>query len=263
MSPAIGFIGLGNMGAAMVRGLSGMEVWGTDLNASNIQTLERECGLKPAASPAELAGQCDYLLLAVKPQHAEAVLKDLTPHLGPHHCLMSICAGLTVKRLKKWTGKTCPVVRYMPNTPAMVNQGVFALCLDDEDLTEAQKAFATEVFAPLGTIFPMPEKDFDAFTAVVGSGPAYVFYWMEACIEAAVNLGIARPQATQMVYGLFAGSTKLAQESGKHVSVLREMVTSPAGTTVKALVHMDRTAVRSSIIDAIGLSYVRSKELGD
>ncbi|MGE4553100.1 MAG: pyrroline-5-carboxylate reductase, partial [Desulfovibrionaceae bacterium] len=239
MAPAIGFIGLGNMGAAIVRGLRDLEVWGIDLNAAHVQALKDDCGLHPAASVAELADHCDYLLLAVKPQHAEAVLKDLTPHLKPTHCLMSICAGLTVKRLKKWTDKTCPVVRYMPNTPAMVNQGVFALCLDDEDLTDAQKTFAKELVEPLGAVFPLPEKDFDAFTAVVGSGPAYVFYWMEACIEAAVNLGIARPQATQMVYGLFAGSTKLAQESDKHVSVLREMVTSPAGTTIKALIHMD------------------------
>lgn len=263
MAPTIGFIGLGNMGSAIVRGLSGLEIWGTDLNPTAVQALADNCGLKPASSLAELAEHCDYLLLAVKPQHAEAALRELTPHLKPRHCLLSICAGLTVKRLKEWSGAICPVVRYMPNTPAMVNQGVFALCLDDEDLTGDQKAFATELVQPLGTVFPLPEKDFDAFTAVIGSGPAYVFFWMEACIEAAVNLGIARPQATQMVYGLFAGSTKLAMESDKHVSLLREMVTSPAGTTIKALVHMDRTAMRAAIIDAIELACERSKELGD
>ena len=263
MSTSIGFIGVGNMGQAMVRGLKGVEVHGFDLNAANVKALADECGMKPASGLAQLADDCDYLVLAVKPQHADKVCAELAKSLKPTHCLLSICAGLPVKTLRAWTGETCPVVRVMPNTPALVNAGVFAVCVDDATLTDEQKAFALKVFEPLGRIFALPEKDFDAFTAVVGSGPAYVFYWMEACIEAAVNLGIARPQATEMVEGLFTGSAKLAAESDKHVSELREMVTSPAGTTVRALIHMDRTAVRSSIIDAINMSYLRSKELGE
>ncbi len=263
MSARIGFIGVGNMGQAIVRGLKDAEVWGFDLNAANVAALAKDCGMKAASGLEELVKNCDYLVLAVKPQHAEKVCKELAGLLKSSHCLVSICAGLPVKTLRAWTGNKCPVVRVMPNTPAMVGAGVFAVCVEDEHLSDGQKAFALKVFEPLGRVFELPEKDFDAFTAVVGSGPAYVFYWMEACIEAAVNLGLARPMATEMVEGLFVGSAKLAADSDKHVSVLREMVTSPAGTTIKALIHMDRTAVRSSIIDAIGLSYARSKELGE
>lgn len=263
MAPSIGFIGLGNMGQAMVRGLRGVEVHGTDLNRANVETLAAETEMKPADDAKALAAACDYLVLAVKPQHAEKVCRVLAADLTGNHCLISICAGLPVATLREWTGSVCPVVRVMPNTPALVNAGVFAVCVEDEALSGEQKAFALSVFEPLGTILELPEKDFDAFTAVVGSGPAYVFYFMQACVEAAVNLGLPRGAAEEMVKGLFSGSAKLVQESGKPLDQLREMVTSPAGTTIRALIHLDRTAVRASIIDAIGESYLRSIELGE
>jgi pyrroline-5-carboxylate reductase len=262
MTASIGFIGLGNMGAAIVRGLKGVELHGTDLNAANVETLARECGLKAAENAGKLAACCDYLVLAVKPQHARSVCKELAPLLKKEQCLISICAGLTSEKLKGWLEGACPVVRVMPNTPALVNEGVFAVCLDDQELNADQKGFVQEIFQGLGQVHALAEKDFDAFTAVIGSGPAYVFYFMEACIESAVSLGLARPMATKMVEGLFTGSSKLAAESDLHVSVLREMVTSPAGTTIQALIHMDRTAMRASIIDAIRESYERSIELG-
>lgn len=259
---SIGFIGLGNMGSAIVRGLSNVEVHGTDLSAAHVEALARDCGLKPAKDVAELAACCDYLVLAVKPQHARSVCDQLATLLKKEQCLLSICAGLTVQKLKGWIKDACPVVRIMPNTPALVNEGVFAVCLDDPGLDESQKAFVLQLFQGLGQVHPLAEKDFDAFTAVIGSGPAYVFYFMEACIESAVELGLPRPTATKMVEGLFVGSSKLAAQSDQHVSVLREMVTSPAGTTVEALVHMDRTAMRANLIDAIRASYERSIELG-
>ncbi|MBU1611170.1 MAG: pyrroline-5-carboxylate reductase [Proteobacteria bacterium] len=262
MTASIGFIGLGNMGAAMVRGLTGVSVHGADLNREFLESLRDDCGLIPANSITELAETCDYLVLAVKPQHAKSVCDELAPVLQQSQCLLSICAGLTSQRLKEWTGSTCPVVRIMPNTPALVGEGVFAVCLDDESLTFEQKSFVGEIFKSLGQVHIMPETSFDAFTAVIGSGPAYVCYFIEALIESAVELGLARPQATEMVYGLFSGTTKMCIQSDKHVSQLREMVTSPAGTTIEALIHMDRQAVRASIIDAAKKSFARSVELG-
>jgi pyrroline-5-carboxylate reductase len=262
MTVSIGFIGLGNMGAAIVRGLEGVEVHGTDLNAANVQRLAHECGLQPAENAEELAACCDYLVLAVKPQHAQSVCGALAPLLRKEQCLVSICAGLPMQKLSTWINDACPVVRVMPNTPALVNDGVFAVCVDHEGLTEEQKSFVRQLFRGLGQVHVLPEKDFDAFTAVIGSGPAYVFYFMEACIEAAVELGISRPVATQMVEGLFTGSARLAAQSDQHVSVLREMVTSPAGTTIEALIHMDRAAMRANMIDAIRACYERSIELG-
>ncbi len=262
MTATIGFIGLGNMGGAMVRGLEGVETHGFDLNRDFLESLQKESGMVPADSIADLAKSCDYLVLAVKPQHAQVVCLELASTLQESQCLLSICAGLTSQKLKDWTDCKCPVVRVMPNTPALVGEGVFAICLDDEQLSFEQKSFVGEMFKALGQVHVLPEKDFDAFTAVIGSGPAYICYFIEALIESAVELGLARPQATKMVYGLFSGSTKMAVESDKHVSELREMVTSPGGTTIEALIHLDRKSVRASIIDAVKKSYERSVELG-
>ncbi|GAB7022854.1 pyrroline-5-carboxylate reductase [Salidesulfovibrio brasiliensis] len=260
----IGFIGVGNMGSAIIRGLAvrdDIEIHGTDLNTEMIATLEEECGLKGQPDAKALAEACDFIVLAVKPQHAESVMGGIAPVLTGDKCLVSICAGLTVETLKGWSGKA-PVIRIMPNTPAMVGEGVFAICLDDADLTEDMKAFIPDAFDGLGLVKIMAEKQFDAFTAVIGSGPAYVFYFMEALMEAGVNLGLTRQESTEMVEALFSGSAKLAKESDYHVSQLREMVSSPAGTTIRALLHMDRMATRGNIVDAVTESYERSIELG-
>ncbi len=262
MAAKVGFIGLGNMGSAIVRGLEGVEVHGTDLNDSFVQALEKDCGLIRAASAEELARNCEYVVLAVKPQHAQKVCQSFASVMTGDKCLISIAAGLTSSRLKDWVGGKCPVVRVMPNTPALVGGGVFAVSLDDEGLSVDQKDFVGGLFKALGQVHILAEKDFDAFTAVIGSGPAYVFYFMEACVEAAVALGLPRLKATEMVKGLFSGSAKLAEESDQHLSVLREMVTSPGGTTIAALNHMDRTAVRGNLVDSIRESFLRSIELG-
>ena len=144
----------------------------------------------------------------------------------------------------------------------MVGRGLFAVCLDDPELTEARKSFVLDLFTPLGRVYTLDESAFDAFTAVAGSGPAYVFYFMEAVVEAGVTLGMHRPMAEEVVRELFAGSSRLVEESGKPLNTLREMVTSPAGATIAALNHFDRQAVRAAIVDAVKAACDRSKELG-
>lgn len=259
----IGFIGLGNMGTAIIKGLagSGLEIHGVDVNTGRMEELAADCGLVPQSSVEELTKAVDYVVLAVKPQHAKPVVESVADLLKGR-CLISICAGLTADTLTDWCEGNCPVVRVMPNTPALVGEGVFAVCLDDPALSEEQKTFCAEVFLPVGKVHVLPEKLFDAFTGVIGSGPAYVFYFMEACIEAGVTLGLTRAQATDMVEGLFSGSAKLVSESDLHIAELREMVCSPAGTTIRAVNHFDRTGMKGHIVDAIRESYLRSIELG-
>lgn len=265
MTTTVGFIGVGNMGSAIIRGLAGrkgVEVHGVDLDKAKLKTLQKDCGLVPQASVKALVSACDYVILAVKPQHAAEAMKQAAPSLTKGRCLVSIAAGLTRDKLKKMSGGKCPVVRVMPNTPALVGAGVFALCLDDEALSGAQKKFLGGLFTDLGQVHILPERLFDAFTAVVGSGPAYVFAFMEALVDSGVYLGLPRDAATAMVKGLFTGSAKLAEESPLHLAQLRDMVTSPAGTTIRALQHMERMAVSGSIVDAVVESYERSIELG-
>ncbi len=261
----LGVIGLGNMGSAIVRGLDGredVELFGLDADKDKMQALSEETSLTAATSLFELLEDAEYLVVAVKPNQVPGLLKEACTRLRPAHVVISIAAGITLEQLKNCVSGVCPVVRVMPNTPAMVRSGVFAMCVDDPMLKDDHKAFVGELFTPLGEVHQLSDGLFDSFTAVVGSGPAYVFYFMEALMEAAVTLGFTRDMADKMVKGLFKGSTALARESEHHVSILREMVSSPAGTTIAALNHLDRTAVRGAIIDAVRAACERSKEMG-
>lgn len=264
MKNSVGFIGVGNMGGAIIRGLAAqkLDVHGCDLDRAKLESLAQEVGLKPQATPMDVVKACRYVILSVKPQHLPKVLEEITPALTADHCLLSIAAGVTQARLKELCGGVCPVVRIMPNTPALVGAGVFALCFDDPALDEERRAFVRAMHGPLGQVHELPEKQFDAFTSIAGCGPAYVFYFMDAVVEAGVNLGLTRAQSTQIVKALFSGSAKLAEESDLHLAELREMVTSPAGSTIRAVIHFDRMAVRGSIIDAVNEANQRNIELG-
>jgi pyrroline-5-carboxylate reductase len=265
MTATVSFIGTGNMGAALIRGLSRARIvslLGFDLDRDKLDALCAECSLHAAQTMQEAVSKADYVVMCVKPQHMKEVLPDVHPELTKDKCLISIAAGVTNAQLAEWTGHVCPVVRVMPNTPALVGGGVSALCFDDRHLSVAQKDMVRQIFSTVGSVHVLEEKSFDAFTALAGSGPAYVFYFMEALIEAGVHAGLARPQASSIVNELLEGSVRLAVESQTHVSILREMVTSPAGTTIAALTHMDRQAVRAAIVDAVLASKRRSEELG-
>lgn len=261
----IGFIGTGNMGGAIIRALAGRDdlvMYGLNRTRSALEALARETGLVPCADVEELARRSECVILAVKPQQAPAVWPLLEPVLSRSHFLVSLVAGLTREALHRGVGGACPVVRAMPNSPVLVRRGVTALCLDDPGLTGPQKAFARDMFASLGSVHVLNEELFDAFTAVIGSGPALVFYFMEAMIEGGVELGLDRGDAAAMVKGLFSGASLMAEGSPEHVSMLKEVSTAPAGTTTAALAHFDRTAVRGHIMDALRRAFVRSVELG-
>lgn len=265
MNATVSFIGTGNMGAALIRGLSGLDsvrLLGFDLDREKINALCSECALTAQPTVRDAVSQADYVVMCVKPQQMKAVLADVHPGLDAGKCLVSIAAGVSQTQLAEWTGHVCPVVRVMPNTPALVGKGVSAVCLDDPHLSQEQKDMVRTILSSVGSVHVLEEKAFDAFTAVAGSGPAYVFYFMEALIEAAVSTGLPRPLATDVVAELFQGSLALAGESRTHLSLLREMVTSPAGTTIAALTHLDRQAVRASIIDAVHAAKKRSQQLG-
>ncbi len=265
MSVTAAFIGAGNMGGAIMRGLAckeGLALTAFDPDTAKLEALHKDAGVVPAASAAQAAKTADYVVMCVKPQQMRCVLEGMKDALAPEKCLMSIAAGVTSATLARWSGDVCPVIRIMPNTPAMVGEGVFALCLEDARLSEAQKTFAMELFSGIGQCHALEEKYFDAFTAVAGCGPAYVMYFMEALVEAGVYLGLQRAQTTEIVTALFSGSVKMARQSGLHMSVLREMVTSPAGSTIRGTAHFDRQAVRAAIVDAVVAACDRNRELG-
>ncbi|WFS63123.1 pyrroline-5-carboxylate reductase [Pseudodesulfovibrio thermohalotolerans] len=261
----IGFIGTGNMGGAVIRTLKdveGVTVYGVNRTRSKLDALAAETGLVPCGGVRELAEKADCIVLAVKPQQAGHIWPELTPALTGDKCLVSIAAGLTLDDLAGRVNHVCPVVRAMPNTPALIGEGVTAVCFDDPGLTDGQKQAVQELFQYSGDVHVLPESQFDVFTAVIGSGPAFIFYLIETMIESGVELGLEREASSRMVKKLFRGASLMAEQSSEHVSMLKEMSIAPAGTTIAALAHFDRTAVRGNIMDAIRMAYARSVELG-
>ncbi len=262
----LGCIGCGNMGSAILKGLGSrgdMALAGYDRSSATLNALKEDAALPRftiCGSEEEVADHADYILLAVKPDQVESVLGRIASRLAGK-TVISIAAGVSQAALKQYSGGACAVVRCMPNTPAMVGEGIFALCLEDPDLGEARMQTVQDIFGAIGQVMVLPESKFNAFTAVAGCGPAYVFHFMEALVEAAVTVGFTRQDATDMIIKLCKGSVKLADESDKHLSVLREMVCSPAGVTIAAVNHLDRTAVRGSIIDAVLQARARGQEM--
>ncbi len=256
----IGCIGCGNMGGAILGGLSrlsGVHLFGYNRTPSRLDALKDKGVIAVDTIPA-LAAQSDLLLIGVKPYLVEQALAEALPALRPETVILSIAAGVSLSDLKKAVQGRCPVVRVMPNTPALVNAGIFALALDDPALGQDGRQATVDLFSALGRVLVLPEGKFPAFTALIGCGPAYVFHFMDALAEAGVTLGFTRQEALELVAQLVLGSAKLAAQPGSHPAILREQVCSPAGVTIAAINHLDRTAVRGHLIDAVLAAHAKS-----
>jgi pyrroline-5-carboxylate reductase len=199
-------------------------------------------------------------VLVVKPQDMGAVVDEIAGSVKPGALVVSLAAGITTEFLEQRLPAGTPVVRVMPNTPALVDQGMAAISpgahCDDEHLAHAES-----LLSAVGKVVQVPEKHQDAVTAISGSGPAYIFYVTEAMIEAGVFLGLPRTTATELVVQTLYGAATMLRETGDHPSVLRENVTSPGGTTVAALRTLDDHKVRAAFISALEAARDRSHEL--
>ncbi|NCC25829.1 MAG: pyrroline-5-carboxylate reductase [Deltaproteobacteria bacterium] len=265
MAPGVGFIGLGNMGGALVRGLAGdrtRSLAGFDPDKNLGEALSRECGLLSLGSAEAVCAESTYLILAVKPQIVRPVLESLAPRLTSEHYLVSIAAGVRIGSLSEWSGNICPVVRVMPNAPAMTGGGVFGLCFDHHLVSREVRDGVMGLFSAVGQTHVLTEAMLDVFTALVGSGPAFVLHCMEAMIDAGVTFGLPRAEATKMIVGLFSGTAGMAVQTGTHVTLLKEMVTSPGGTTIAGLNAMDRAGVKAGLHEAVRAALERCRELG-
>lgn len=272
MQLTVGFIGAGNMGAAIMRGLKGCEsarLVAYNPTSAKLEPLVRDYCVQAQPDNATLAREADVIVLAVKPAMIGSVIDEIAPALaadGPEAArdkvVVSLAAGITTNTLAAHAGPDVPVVRVMPNTPALVGRGLFGVCLDDARLSEAQKTFVCGLFEHIGTVHVLPESQFDAFTAIAGSGPAYVFYCMDALVEAGVTLGFTRNVAASLVEELFGGASKLAAQSEDSLATLREQVCSPAGTTIAGTNVLDERGVRAALVACAKAAAARSQELG-
>jgi pyrroline-5-carboxylate reductase len=264
---AILFVGGGNMGEAMVKVVldKGLALPGqvivSDIREERRQELAERYGVRVTADSASAAGEADVVVLAVKPQVLPAVLEELRSKIPPAAVVLSIVAGARLAVLVQGL-EHAAVVRAMPNTPAQIGQGM-AVWTSTPQTTAAQCDQAQAILDAMGeAIHVHDEKQLDMATAVSGSGPAYVFLIMEAMVDAAVRLGFAHPVARQLVLQTVLGSAMFARESGMHLAELRNMVTSPGGTTAEALHQMEKGALRAVIGDGIRAAYEKSQALG-
>lgn len=255
----IGCIGCGNMGGAIIGGLTalkGLELYGYNRTPQRLEPLVAK-GVTAVSGIAEIAEYCDILIIGVKPYLVKDVITEALPSLKPEKVIVSIAAGVTLPVLRDAVGNSCNVMRVMPNTPALVGAGVFGV-QEDPDLPTDIFSTVLDMFGMLGSTIVLPEKKFNAFMALVGCGPAYVFHFMDALAEAGVTMGFTRQEALGLVNQLVLGSAQLASLPGSHPALLREQVCSPAGVTLAAINHLDRTAVRGNVIDAVLAAYAKS-----
>jgi pyrroline-5-carboxylate reductase len=208
----------------------------------------------------EAASAADTLVFVVKPQDMGALCDEIAGHVRPGAMVVSLAAGITTEFLESHLPAGVPVVRVMPNTPALVDEGMAAVS-GGEHCDEAHLDEAEELLRAVGKVVRVPEKYQDAVTAISGSGPAYIFYIVEAMIEAGVVLGLPRATASELVIQTVYGAATMLRETGEHPSVLRENVSSPAGTTVAALRELDDHKVRAAFISALEAARNRSQQL--
>ena len=265
----ISFIGGGNMASALIAGLAGKLTAGehihvVDPNADALARLQAQFGVSTAPAIDGALAASDVIVLSVKPQQMREVAAALLPHLAQAQPLiLSIAAGIRAADLSRWLGGYGAIVRTMPNTPALIGLGITGM-VATAGVTAQQKSAADEILKAVGkTVWLNDEAQIDPVTAVSGSGPAYVFYFIEAMQQAAQELGLSAEQGKELALATFVGAAQLAAQSSDPVAVLRERVTSKGGTTFAALTSMQNAGIKESIVAAIKAAAARGRELGE
>ena len=260
------FIGGGNMASALIggllkRGFSPAHIRVVEINPDNCTRLHHEYGVRASPDLAEGVAHCELIVLAVKPQQLRELALQLAPALSGQ-LIISIAAGVRAKDLAHWLGSE-NIVRAMPNTPALIRSGITGLYALPS-VSAAHRHDAQTIMTAVGsTLWLESEAMMDAVTAVSGSGPAYVFYFIEAMQQAAIELGFNQQDARRLVLDTFMGASKLAEESNEDASLLRARVTSKNGTTERALLSMEANQVKQHIVSAVHAAALRSEEMGN
>ena len=264
----ISFIGGGNMATALIAGLAGSVAQAQDIHVVDpspeaLERLRASYGVTTAPDIGAGVAASDVIVLAVKPQQMRDVALHLQSQLGNRPLLLSIAAGIRGADLSRWLNGYGAIVRTMPNTPALIGQGATGM-VAMAGVSAAQKDAADSVMRAVGqTVWLDEESLIDPVTAVSGSGPAYVFYFLEAMQQAAVEMGLSAEQGKALALATFTGAAQLAAQSEESVEVLRQRVTSKGGTTHAAITSMEAAGVKEAIVAAMKAAAARGKELGE
>ena len=263
----IGFIGVGNMGGALAQ-VAAKAVGPEHLLVSSrtlekAQTFAAELGAEMVTN-AELAAQAEMIFLGVKPQKMAGVLEELKPILAARQdrfVLVSMAAGLTSNRIAQLAGGSYPVIRIMPNTPALVGEGVIPYC-GNAQVTQADFDALEKVLKGAGLVAPLPENLIDAASSVSGCGPAFVYIFIESLADAAVSCGLPRKTALEYAAQTVLGAAKMVLETGEHPEKLKDAVCSPAGSTIAGVKALEDGAFRAAAENAVLAAFRRNQELG-
>ena len=262
----IAVLGAGKIGEALLSGLvsSGWrepaELWATSRRQERVDELRERYGVRATTSNGEAVSGAAIVVVAVKPQDIEALLGEIGGLLGEEQTVLSIAAAIPTSLIEAHLLARVPVVRAMPNTPSTVHEGIAGIAAGAH-AAETHLAAAEEVLSHLGRVVRVPESHMDAVTAVSGSGPAYFALLAEAMIEAGILLGLSREISTQLVVQTMLGTAKQLRDTHTHPVELREMVTSPGGTTIAAIRELEMAGVRAAFLNAIQAAMDRSREL--
>jgi len=263
----VGFIGSGNMGEALIKGLVTANVLpaesirASDVRLERLKELDRLYGIQLAPTNVELVRHSDVVIMAVKPQIMTPVLREIAPAMTRKKLMISIAAGVSTAKIRSALGKDARLIRVMPNTPALVLEGVTAIAkadgLEADDLDTAG-----EIFSAVGRVVVLDESAMDAVTGLSGSGPAYVAVVIESLADGGVKMGLDRITAMTLATQTVLGAAKLLLETGLHPGALKDMVSSPGGTSIAGISALEEGGIRTTFIKAVERATQRSKELG-
>ncbi len=252
----LGFIGTGNMAGAIMGGIiregliSPEEIIGADISEAGRERVKKQHGIHVTADNREAAEKSEILVLSVKPQFYQDAIAGIKDYIRDDQIIVTLAPGKTLVWLEEKFGKPVKIVRTMPNTPALVGEGMTAAC-PNQYVTEEEKEYVLQILGAFGKVEVVPERLIDAVVAVSGSAPAYVFMMIEAMADAAVAEGMPRAQAYEFAAQAVYGSAKMVLETGKHPGELKDMVCSPAGTTIEAVRVLEKEGFRSALIEAM------------
>ena len=261
----IGFVGMGNMAGAIMRGIlktfAPEDIMFFDANEEQMAKVTAETGVPHAASNTELVKQVQYLILAVKPQVLPKVMPEIKEVITKDQLVISIAAGYAIADLAAGLGENARIVRVMPNTPAMVGEGMTGVAYDANMLSDDEKQMVETIFTSIGKMELVDEKMMDVVASASGCSPAYVYMFIEALADGCVRNGLPRNQAYKMVSQAVLGSAKMVLETGMHPGALKDMVCSPGGTTIEGLAVLEECNFRGAIIKACDANFQKNKLL--
>ncbi len=262
-----GFIGCGSMGSAFIKGMvnSGkvppQQVWVFDVKEEAVKSVTAECPVNKAENLEELTAKADIIFLAVKPADYSHLLPELSSFLKSAHLVVSMAAGISIKQVHDYLGYLVKIIRIMPNTPCLLGEGAISLAAGSE-ITLGELDRVKELVSALGKVVTVKESEMNAVTGLSGSGPAYVYLFVEALTVGAVNAGLDRKTAESLALQTVKGAARMLEASGKHPAELRDEVVSPGGTTGAGLFELERGAFRACVSGAVLKAAEKAEELG-